>query len=92
MMTRLKEFLHFFGYAIHPTIKCKTQFFQYTDQTDSDLATFKKFVKLNDILQNQSKENRPKETWEVNGGPAEQTYHEFIEAISGQDELIELRE
>ena len=91
MKTQLREFLHFFGYSSHPTIKNKTQFFEYTDQTDSDLANFNQFVKLNDMLITQSKEDRPKETWEVNGGPAEQTYHEFIEAISGQDELIELR-
>jgi len=44
----LRDFLHFFGYASHPTEPNTTAFFNFTDQSETDLASFNKFKKLNE--------------------------------------------
>lgn len=46
--TDLRDFLHFFGYASHPTEPNQTAFFKFDDQSETDLANWNMFRKLND--------------------------------------------
>lgn len=41
MNAACRDYMHFYGYASHPTIKHTTQFSVYTDQTEQELANYK---------------------------------------------------
>ena len=85
MNTQLKEYMHFFGYASHPTEKSPYQLTKYTDQTAEDLEMYNGYLKSN------AKVLESPEVWKVNSTPSLFPKEEFIACIASQKELVEVK-
>ena len=85
---QLRDYMHFWGYAKHPdpVLESPTQFAQYNDQTEEELANYKEFVKLNEIRINE--EMTVSQPWQVNLNAANMSKIAALRVFLSQNEEI----
>jgi hypothetical protein len=78
----LRDYMHFFGYASHPSIESPYQFEKYTEQTPEELANYNEYLKVNE------KAVGTPQPWKVSGGKAVWTVEDMGGCIASQTEEI----